>query len=190
VVAAARQRPSLVQGSKVFLGEEGQAGQGQVLIGLGDGEADRSFGESFSAGHGCDDSQPAAATTQRSRSVDKSGPPQPRDEAWRRPSLLSPRQIQALSRTAPNLPLRLGGPERADPRLHQARDDDPVRGVGGGHWPRSDQCFPRHRHAELLAFLKLVVKADPRRQLHVVLDNYGTHTHAEINAWLARHPRI
>jgi hypothetical protein len=44
--------------------------------------------------------------------------------------------------------------------------------------------------AELLAFLKLVVKADPRRQLHVVLDNYGTHTHAEINAWLARHPRI
>ena len=50
--------------------------------------------------------------------------------------------------------------------------------------------LPRHRHAELLAFLKLVVKADPRRQLHVVLDNYGTHTHAEINAWLARHPRI
>jgi hypothetical protein len=42
----ARQRPSLVQGSKVFLGEEGQAGQGQVLVGLGDGEADRSFGES------------------------------------------------------------------------------------------------------------------------------------------------
>jgi hypothetical protein len=122
--------------------------------------------------------------------VDKSGPPQPRDEAWRRPSLLSPRQIQALSRTAPNLPLRLGGPERRthDFTRHGTTTLFAALEVATGRV--ADQCFPRHRHAELLAFLKLVVKADPRRQLHVVLDNYGTHTHAEINAWLARHPRI
>ena len=47
MVAAGQARVHrFVQGSKVFLGEEGQAGQGQVLVGLGDGEADRSFGES------------------------------------------------------------------------------------------------------------------------------------------------
>ena len=54
----------------------------------------------------------------------------------------------------------------------------------------TDQCFPRHRHAEFLAFLKLVAKAYPRRQLHVVLDNYGTHTHPKVKAWLAKHPRV
>ena len=46
----------------------------------------------------------------------------------------------------------------------------------------------RHRHAEFLVFLKLVAKAYPRRQLHVVLDNYGTHTHLTAKAGLAKHP--
>jgi hypothetical protein len=54
----------------------------------------------------------------------------------------------------------------------------------------TDQCFPRHRHAECLAFLKLVAKAYPRRQLQVVLDNYGPHTHPTVTAWLAKHPRV
>ena len=54
----------------------------------------------------------------------------------------------------------------------------------------TDQCFDRHRHAEFLAFLKLVAKAYARRQLHVVLDNYGTHTHPKVKAWLAKHPRV
>ena len=54
----------------------------------------------------------------------------------------------------------------------------------------TDQCFQRHRHAEFLAFLKLVAKAYPRRQLHLVLDNYGTHTHPTVMAWLAKHPRV
>jgi transposase len=54
----------------------------------------------------------------------------------------------------------------------------------------TDACQPRHRHGEFLAFLKLVAKAYPRRQLHVVLDNYTTHNHAKVQAWLASHPRI
>jgi DDE superfamily endonuclease len=37
---------------------------------------------------------------------------------------------------------------------------------------------------------QLVAKACPRRQLHVVVDNYGTHKHAKVQAWLAKHPRI
>jgi len=54
----------------------------------------------------------------------------------------------------------------------------------------TDACHPRHRHGEFLDFLKLVARAYPRRQLHVVLDNDATHTHAKVQAWLARHPRI
>ena len=51
-------------------------------------------------------------------------------------------------------------------------------------------CYPRHRHKEFLIFLRQVAKAYPRRQLHLVVDNYGTHTHPDVRAWLARHPRI
>jgi hypothetical protein len=40
---------------------------------------------------------------------------------------------------------------------------------------------------EFLDFLRLVAKAYPRRQLHVVVDNYATHKHAKVQAWLARH---
>jgi hypothetical protein len=52
------------------------------------------------------------------------------------------------------------------------------------------RCFPRHRHDEFLVFLKQVARVWPRRELHVVVDNASTHSHAEVTAWLARHPRI
>ena len=51
-------------------------------------------------------------------------------------------------------------------------------------------CYPQHRHEEFLAFLKQVAKTYPRVPLHIVCDNYGTHTHPDVRAWLARHPRI
>ena len=51
-------------------------------------------------------------------------------------------------------------------------------------------CMPRHRHQEFLAFLKLVAKAYPRVKLHVVVDNYATHKHPDVVAWLERNPRI
>ena len=44
------------------------------------------------------------------------------------------------------------------------------------------RCFDRHRHGEFLAFLKLVARTYPRRELHVVLDNYGTHKHPTVAA--------
>jgi hypothetical protein len=46
-----------VQGGVVAPGQEGQAGRGQVLMGFGEGEADRPFGQSLDAGHARDDSQ-------------------------------------------------------------------------------------------------------------------------------------
>ena len=54
----------------------------------------------------------------------------------------------------------------------------------------TDTCHPRHRHAEFLDFLKLVAHAYPRRRLHVVVDNYATHKHQRVQAWLSRHPRV
>jgi transposase len=54
----------------------------------------------------------------------------------------------------------------------------------------TDSCYPRHRHQEFLAFLRHVARAYPRRELHIVCDNYHTHKHAEIEAWLVKHPRI
>ncbi len=50
----------------------------------------------------------------------------------------------------------------------------------------ADACYPRHRHQEFLKFLKQVAAAHPGVDLHVVLDNYGTHKHPEVRRWLAR----
>ena len=54
----------------------------------------------------------------------------------------------------------------------------------------TDACYPRHRHQEFLRFLKQVAKAYPRVRLHIVCDNYATHKHSAVKAWLARNPRI
>jgi len=54
----------------------------------------------------------------------------------------------------------------------------------------TDRCYERHGKAEFLDFLKLVAKTYPRRRLHVVLDNYHTHKHDDINRWLEKNPRI
>ncbi len=54
----------------------------------------------------------------------------------------------------------------------------------------TDACYPRHRHQEFLRFLKKVAAAYPGIELHVICDNYATHKHAEIRAWLAKNPRV
>src|SRR5207302_8095773 len=54
----------------------------------------------------------------------------------------------------------------------------------------TDACYHRHRHEEFLRFLKHVAKAYPRVKLHLVVDNYATHTHPAVQAWLAKNPRI
>ncbi len=54
----------------------------------------------------------------------------------------------------------------------------------------ADACYDRHRHEEFLRFLKQVAKAYPRVKLHVVADNYATHKHPAVKAWLAKNPRI
>src|SRR3954465_1534098 len=99
-------------------------------------------------------------------------------------------QIQALNRTQPMLPMRPGLPARAThdykrngtPTLFAALE------VATGNV--TDRCYDRHGKAEFLDFLTHLARTYPRRELHVVLDNYHTHLHDDINRWLTKHPRI
>ena len=51
-------------------------------------------------------------------------------------------------------------------------------------------CYPKHRHQEFLAFLNALVRAYPRKPLHVILDNSSTHSTPEVTRWLERHKRV
>ena len=100
-------------------------------------------------------------------------------------------QIQALDRTAPLLPMRF---DHAEARIHDYKRHGTTTlfaalEVATGRIT-ADACYPRHRNGEFLAFLKQVAKAHPRVRLHVVCDNYATHHHPNVTAWLAKHPRI
>jgi transposase-like protein/transposase len=99
-------------------------------------------------------------------------------------------QIQALDRTQPILPVRPGLPERATHDYRRNGTTTLFAALEVATGAVTDRCYDRHGKAEFLDFLKLVAKAYPRRRLHVVLDNYHTHKHDDINRWLARHPRI
>ena len=99
-------------------------------------------------------------------------------------------QVQALDRTAPILPLRPGIPEKRthDYIRHGTTTLFAALEVATGKV--LDACYPRHRHQEFLRFLRQVAKAYPRVPLHIVCDNYATHKHPNVRAWLDRNPRI
>jgi transposase len=101
-------------------------------------------------------------------------------------------QIQALDRTQPSLPIK---PGRAGTMTHDCKRNgttttlfaalDVLNGTVIG------QCLPRHRHTEFLAFLKTIDREVPKNlKVHLILDNYATHNHPKVKAWLARHPRF
>jgi len=99
-------------------------------------------------------------------------------------------QLQALERTAPVFPVRPGSPERAsfDYLRHGTTTLFAALEVATGRV--TDACTERHRHQEFGALLRQVAAAYPRRELHVVVDNYATHNHPAVRAWLLRHPRV
>jgi transposase len=99
-------------------------------------------------------------------------------------------QIQALERTQPVRRLAPGRPERRthDYRRHGTTTLFAALEVATGRV--TDTCHARHRHEEFLDFLKQVARAYPRRRLHVVVDNYATHKHQRVQAWLAKHSRV
>ena len=99
-------------------------------------------------------------------------------------------QIQALNRTQPILPVRPGLPEKATHDYKRNGTTTLFAALEVATGTVTDRCYDRHGKAEFLDFLKLVAKTYPRRRLHIVLDNYHTHKHDDINRWLAKHPRI
>src|SRR5487761_854766 len=100
-------------------------------------------------------------------------------------------QIQALDRTQPGLPLKRG---RCGTMTHDYKRNGTTtlfaalevlegRVIG--------QCFERHRHQEFLKFLRRLDQEFPGEvPLHLVMDNYGTHKHPQVQVWLKRHPRF
>jgi transposase len=100
-------------------------------------------------------------------------------------------QIQALDRTQPILPVMPGVPERQthDYKRNGTTTLFAALEVATGKIS-ANACYQRHTNAEFLKFLKLVAKAHPRVELHVIVDNYATHKHPNVKAWLAKNPRV
>ena len=100
-------------------------------------------------------------------------------------------QIQALDRTQPGLPIKRG---RAGTMTHDYKRNgttslfaalNVLEGTVVG------KCFERHRHQEFIKFLRCLDKEFSRDQdLHLILDNYGTHKHSKVKVWLEKHPRF
>ena len=100
-------------------------------------------------------------------------------------------RIQALDRTQPGLPMKKGrcGTMTHDYKRHGTTTLFAALDVATGEVIH--ECMPRHRHQEFLRFMGEVEKrADPELDLHVILDNYATHKHAKVEAWLEKHPRV
>jgi len=100
-------------------------------------------------------------------------------------------QIQALDRTQPGLPMKKG---RAGTMTHDYKRNgtttlfaalDVLEGKVIG------RCMQRHRHQEFIRFLNtLEANVPDGKDVHLILDNYKTHTHPRVRAWLARHKRF
>ncbi len=99
-------------------------------------------------------------------------------------------QIQALDRTAPILPMRPGIPAKQTHDYKRNGTTTLFAALEVATGLITDRCFSQHTNVEFLAFLKQVARAYPRVPLHVVCDNYATHKHPNVAAWLAQHPRV
>lgn len=100
-------------------------------------------------------------------------------------------QVQALQRTQPLLPMGLGYVEGVthDYIRHGTTTLFAALDVASGNV--LSQCKARHRHQEFLAFLRHIERNVPAElDVHLVIDNYCTHNHAKVRAWLAKRPRF
>jgi transposase len=100
-------------------------------------------------------------------------------------------QIQALDRTQPGLPMKKG---RAGTMTHDYKRNGTTTLFAALNVLEGKvigRCMQRHRHQEFIKFLNTINAEVPAKQaVHVVLDNYATHKHPEVMAWLARHKRF
>ena len=100
-------------------------------------------------------------------------------------------QIQALDRTQPGLPMKPGknGTMTHDYKRHGTTTLFAALNVHEG--TVIGECLPQHRHDEFLRFLrKLDRQTDKTLAVHVIVDNYATHTHPNVKAWLEKNSRF
>jgi transposase len=100
-------------------------------------------------------------------------------------------QIQALDRTQPGLPMKKGraGTMTHDYKRHGTTTLFAALEVATGKV--IGQCMKRHRHQEWLKFLRRIDAETPKHlDVHLIADNYATHKHEKVKAWLKRHPRF
>ena len=100
-------------------------------------------------------------------------------------------QIQALNRTQPSLPMKRGrcGTMTHDYKRNGITTLFAALNVLDGTVIGS--CMPRHRHEEFLQFLRKINRETPAGlDLHLIVDNASTHKHANVKAWLSKHPRF
>jgi transposase len=102
-------------------------------------------------------------------------------------------QVQALDRTQPLLPL---GPGQAERHTHDYVRNGTTSLFAALNVATGEvlgECYRKHRHQEFLKFLKRIDEAYPEEEgveLHLILDNYGTHKTPTVKRWLQRHPRF
>jgi transposase len=100
-------------------------------------------------------------------------------------------QIQALDRTQPGLPLKKG---RCGTMTHDYKRNGTTTlfaALSMLDGTVIGECMPRHRHQEFIRFLNTIdVETPAGLDLHIIADNYATHKHPRVQAWLKRHPRF
>ena len=100
-------------------------------------------------------------------------------------------QIQALDRTQPGLPMKKGrlGTQTHDYKRNGTTTLFAALSMLDGKV--IGDCMPRHRHQEFIRFLNKIDAETPAGlDLHLIVDNYGTHKHPRVKSWLRRHPRF
>jgi transposase len=100
-------------------------------------------------------------------------------------------QIQALDRTQPGLPMKKG---RCGTITHDYKRNGTTTlfaALSMLDGKVIGDCMPRHRHQEFIRFLKKIDSGTPAdMDLHLIVDNYGTHKHPRVRSWMKRHPRF
>jgi len=100
-------------------------------------------------------------------------------------------QIQALDRTQPGLPLKRG---RCGTMTHDYKRNGTTTLFAAIEMAEGRviaSCMPRHRHQEWIKFLKQIDQQTPKDlDLHLIVDNYATHKHPKVKAWLKRNRRF
>jgi transposase len=100
-------------------------------------------------------------------------------------------QIQALNRSQPILPMLPGTPERRTADYLRNGTTSLFAALIVATGEVIGKLHRRHRHQEFLSFLRVIDAATPPDlDLHVILDNYGTHKTPAVIRWLVRHPRF